>query len=102
LRLRRQEPERLIEVEWSHGHRQTYEVEIHVRAYDRQGLLRDVTEVLSHAKLNVTAVNTSTDHATHIASMTLRMEVADVDQLSQALVKLEQLPNVMEASRKYV
>jgi hypothetical protein len=34
--------------------------------------------------------------------MTLRMEVADVDQLSQALVKLEQLPNVMEASRKYV
>lgn len=102
LRLRRQEPERLIEVEWSHGSEHTYEVDIHVRAFDRQGLLRDVTEVLSNAKLNVTAVNTSTNHATHIATMTLRMDVTDVQQLSQALVKLEQLPNVMEAFRKYV
>ena len=102
LRLKRQEPERLIEVEWSHGSEQTYEVDIHVRAFDRQGLLRDVTEVLSNTKLNVTAVNTSTDRARHIATMTLRMDVTDVEQLSQALVKLEQLPNVMEASRKYV
>ena len=102
LRLKRQEPERLIEVEWSHGSEQTYEVDIFVRAFDRQGLLRDVTEVLSNTKLNVTAVNTATDHSTHIATMTLRMDVTDVEQLSQALVKLEQLPNVMEASRKYV
>ncbi|MDT8384630.1 MAG: GTP diphosphokinase [Gammaproteobacteria bacterium] len=102
LRLKRQEPERLIEVEWSHGRPQTYEVDIHVRAFDRQGLLRDITEVLSNAGLNVTAVNTATHHATHIATMTLRMDVSDVEQLSQALLKLEQLPNVMEASRKYV
>lgn len=102
LRLKRQEPERLIEVEWSHGRPQTYEVDIHVRAFDRQGLLRDITEVLSNAGLNVTAVNTATNHATHIATMMLRMDVSDVEQLSQALLKLEQLPNVMEASRKYV
>lgn len=102
LRLKREEPERLIEVEWSHGSRQTYEVDIYVRAFDRQGLLHDITEVLSDAELNVTSVNTSTNHSTHIATMTLRMDVADVEQLSQALVKLEQLPNVMEASRSYV
>ncbi len=102
LRLKRQEPERLIEIEWSHDNRQTYQVEIHVRAFDRQGLLRDVTEVLSHSQLNVTAVNTLTDQKTHIATMTLRMDVVDVDQLSRALTRLEQLPNVMEASRKYV
>lgn len=102
LRLKRQEPERLVEVEWSHGSRQTYEVDIHVRAFDRQGLLRDITEVLNSAELNVTAVNTSTDRVTHIATMRLRMDVADVEQLSQALVKLEQIPNVMEASRNYV
>ena len=102
LRLKRQEPERLIEIEWSHDSRQTYEIDIHVRAFDRQGLLRDVTEVLNSARLNVTAVNTLTDPKTHIANMTLRMDVSDIEQLSQVLIKLEQLPNVMEAFRKYV
>ncbi|MBL1275275.1 MAG: GTP diphosphokinase [Ectothiorhodospiraceae bacterium] len=102
LRLKRHEPERLIEIEWSHGSRHTYVVDIQVQAFDRQGLLRDITDVLTNAHLNVTAVNTMTDQKTHIATMMLRMEVTDVNQLSMALTKLEQLPNVMEASRKYV
>lgn len=101
LRLRREEPERLIDVEWSHGSQQTYGVDIHVQAFDRQGLLRDITEVLSNVHLNVTAVNTLTDPKTNIANMTLTLDINDIDQLSQALAKLEQLPNVMQASRKF-
>jgi GTP pyrophosphokinase len=101
LRLRRQEPERLIDVEWSHGNQQTYVVDIHVQAFDRQGLLRDITEVLSNAHLNVTAVNTLTDSKTNIANMTLTLDINELEQLSQALTKLEQLPNVMQASRKF-
>lgn len=102
LRLKRQEPERLIDIDWSHDSRQTYVVDIHVRAFDRQGLLRDVTEVLNDSQLNVTAVNTLTDSKTHVATMILRMDVADIEQLSRALTRLEQLPNIMEASRQYV
>jgi GTP pyrophosphokinase len=100
LRLQATERERLIEVEWSHGTSHAYAVDIQVRAFDRQGLLRDITEVLSNDHLNVTAVNTLTDRKTHIANMTLSLDVQDVEQLSRALVKIEQLPNVMEASRK--
>ena len=66
----------------------------------RQGLLRDITEVLSNNRLNVVAVNTLTDRKTQIADMTLSLEVSDVGQLSSALVKIEQLRNVMEARRK--
>ncbi len=101
LRLKREEPERLIDVEWSRGSQQTYAVDICVRAFDRQGLLRDITEVLSNAQLNVSAVNTLTDPKSNLANMTLTLDIHDVEQLSQALAKLEQLPNVMEAARDF-
>ncbi len=100
LRLEKEESERLVEVEWSHATSKTYSVDIYVRAYDRQGLLHDVTEILSNNRLNVMAVNTLTERKTHIANMTLTIDVIDVEQLSRALVKIEQLPNVTEASRK--
>ena len=93
--------ERFVEVAWQHGEGRAYKVDIQVRAYDRQGLLRDITEVLSNDYLNVTAVNTLTDRKTHIADMTLTLDVEDVEQLSRALVKIEQLPNVMEVRRKH-
>jgi len=101
LRLKREEPERLIDVEWSCGSQQTYIVDIYVKAFDRQGLLRDITEVLSNAQLNVTAVNTLTDSQSNLANMTLTLEINEVEQLSQALTRLEQLPNVMEAVRDF-
>jgi GTP pyrophosphokinase len=101
LRLKREEPERLIDVEWSESSQQSYVVDIFVQAFDRQGLLRDITEVLSNSRLNVTAVNTLTDPKTNIATMTLTLDINEIEQLSQALVKLEQLPNVMQAARKF-
>ncbi|NOX91118.1 MAG: GTP diphosphokinase, partial [Gammaproteobacteria bacterium] len=101
LRLKREEPERLIDVEWSRGSQQTWVVDICVRAFDRQGLLRDITEVLSDAKLNVTGVNTLTDPKSNLANMTLTLEIHEVEQLSLALARLEQLPNVMEAVRNF-
>ncbi|HEC17873.1 MAG TPA: GTP diphosphokinase [Gammaproteobacteria bacterium] len=101
LRLKREEPERLIEIQWQQAAERTYSVDIFVQAFDRQGLLRDITEVLSNAQLNATAVNTRTDPKTNLASMTLSLEIHDIEQLSQALTRLEQLPNVMQASRKF-
>jgi GTP pyrophosphokinase len=100
MRLRDQQGERFLEVDWSQGTTQHYAVDIFVRAYDRQGLLKDITEILNNNRLNVVAVNTLTDAKTGIADMTLALEVSDADQLSRALVKIEQLPNVTEARRK--
>jgi GTP pyrophosphokinase len=100
LRLQNQERERLLEVTWQHGANERYPVDIYVRAYDRQGLLRDITEILSNNHLNVTAVNTLTERKTQIADMTLSLEVNDVAQLSRALIKIEQLPNVVDVKRK--
>lgn len=100
LRLQMQERERLIEVAWGDDTAETYPVDISIQAFDRQGLLRDITNVLTNTQLNVMSVNTHTNKKTYMAEMTFSLEVEDVDQLSRALAKIEQLPNVMEVSRK--
>jgi len=94
-------PERLVEVDWgesrSDGH---YAVDIELTAFDRQGLLRDVTTVLSNEKLNITAVNTTTQRRTHTTHMVLTVEVPDLGVLSRVLARLGQLPNVTEVRRR--
>jgi len=100
LRLQQTEHERLLEVAWSEETRNSYTVDIQVRAYDRQGLLRDITEILSNNRLNVMGVNTFTDRKTLIAEMILSLDVQDVDQLSRALGRIEQLPNIIDVRRR--
>ncbi len=101
LRLGQEDRGRLIQVSW--GGRQesnAYPVDIHVLAYDRQGLLRDITAIFTNEKVNVLAVNTMTDIKDHMARMSLTVEIVDIDQLSRILMKISQLPNVIEVKRK--
>jgi GTP pyrophosphokinase len=102
LRLQNSEGERVIDVEWgSAAPKKTYPAEVVVRAFDRQGLLRDISTVLSNSHLNVLSMNTHTDKKSYIAQIVFTIEVADADQLSVALTKIEHLRNVMEVSRKH-
>jgi GTP pyrophosphokinase len=61
LQLRLDEPQRIIEVEWGERAETRYPVTIEIQAWDRSGLLRDVTGLLGNEKVNVLAVNTLTD-----------------------------------------
>ena len=100
LHLASQQPERMLEVSWSGGGGETYPVEIQVTAYDRHGLLRDVTGVFSDLKLNVLAVNTRTDDKDFTAHMTFTVAVNDIAELGRVLDRVTALPNVREARRK--
>ena len=100
LRLTGKDSRRLIEVAWGKADTSTYPVNIYVSAFDRQGLLRDITQILTNSQLNVVAVNTQTDRSAHLAEMNFSVEVADVAQLSRALIKIEQLPNIYQVTRK--
>jgi len=88
----------LVSVEWGPPMGQLYPVDIHIKADDRFGLLRDVSSILTQEKINIIGVNTLTD-ADHIAHMTMRVEVRDVRQLSRALAEIDNLGNVMEVNR---
>ena len=100
LRLRREDATRLIEVEWGEAPQQVYSVDVHVLAYDRAGLLRDITSLLANDRVNVIGVNTYTDRKDLMARMDLRLEITDLDQLSRILSRIGQLSNVVEVFRK--
>jgi GTP pyrophosphokinase len=100
LRLQGEDRSRLIEVAWGERADSGYLVDILVEAYDRSGLLRDITALLANEKLNLTSVNTVTDERDDIARMQLTLEIADIRQLSRVLSRIGQLPNVIMARRK--
>jgi GTP pyrophosphokinase len=100
LRMEEEDRKRLIEVEWGVPSETGYTVELFVQAYDRSGLLRDITAVLANEKINLSGVNTLTDKRDGIARMNLTVEIANISQLSRVLTQIGQLPNVVEARRK--
>lgn len=100
LNLQNRQRERLIEVDWGEEVQAAYAVDISIDAYDRPGLLRDITSVLLHEQINVLASNTYTDSKIAIAHMVLTLEIAAVEQLSRILDKIAQIPNVMDIRRK--
>ena len=93
-------PERLVEVDWGGGTSGTYRVDIELVAFDRQGLLRDITTLLANEEINVIAVKTESKKETNTAYMVLTAEIPDIDTLSRVLARLSQLPNVTEVRRK--
>jgi GTP pyrophosphokinase len=97
-RIRAREPERLIEADWGAAREQLFPVDIVVEATDRQGLLRDLSELLTRERINVTAVNTQTRH--HQARMAFTLEVESVAQLKRALQLARDIPGVFSADRR--
>jgi GTP pyrophosphokinase len=94
--LQTRDRERLLQVSWGHVER-TYPVPIKIKAYDRQGLVSDISILLSDENINIADVNVNTNRS--IADLRLVIEVKDLTQLSRILTRIENLPNVMEAHR---
>ena len=99
LNLAGSERARLIDVTWSGGVEESYPVEIAVEAYDRKGLLRDVTAVVSNEAVNIVAIESRTDARAHMVDTRITVEVRDIEQLSRVLDRLQQLPNVTDCRR---
>jgi GTP pyrophosphokinase len=98
--LHSRQPERVIEVEWGDAADTYYPAELVVHAYDRQGLLRDVTSVLADEKISIDNASTSTDRRHMQAVTELRISVPGLAALCRVISKLEQLPNVTSVRRK--
>jgi len=91
--------DRLIEADWGEVLQKTYTVLIRIEAFDRQGLLRDVSKVLSDEKVDVVEVNTLSNKDAQTADMTITVEISDLNQLGRVMDKINQLSNVVSVSR---
>lgn len=88
-RMIKQEPERAVEADWEMQPTRGQSVQIVVEAYDRRGLLKDLTQVIFSDQINIRQVNTISE-ADGIANMKLLIEVKGLAQLSRLLARLEQ------------
>ena len=100
LRTDRDEVERLIEVDWGTQEERIYPVIIKVRAWDRDGLLRDIATVVAEEGVNMRKVNSVLAQKTNLATLTATLEISRISQLISILNRIERLPNVIEVSRQ--
>jgi GTP pyrophosphokinase len=94
--LRMSEHERIVKVSWGEP-QATYPVSVRIKAYDRQGLMGDISNVLANEGVNLSDISLKVNH--NLAEINLVLEVGDIAQLSRVLTRIENLPNVMEATR---
>ncbi|MDQ8997111.1 bifunctional (p)ppGpp synthetase/guanosine-3',5'-bis(diphosphate) 3'-pyrophosphohydrolase [Acinetobacter soli] len=97
-RMIKLEPERAVEADWEMQPTRGQSVQIVIDAYDRRGLLKDLTQVIFSDQINIRQVNTISE-ADGIANMKLLIEVKGLAQLSRLLARLEQQPGIISARR---
>jgi len=98
LEMQKKAPERVIETEWGSSQTSTvYPVDIFVMASDRQGLLRDISDIFLREKINVIGV--STQSAKGQARMAFTAEIGSTAQLQKALNIIGEVNGVLEAKR---
>ncbi|MFN3545482.1 MAG: RelA/SpoT family protein [Thiobacillus sp.] len=95
--LRRANPQRVMPAEWALDTGAAFEVDIRLKAFDRQGLLRDVSDVIAKDRLDVLRVNT--ESRGEYAYMQLTVRVKELAQLSRLLTRLQHVQNVIEVGR---
>ncbi|MBY0267981.1 MAG: bifunctional (p)ppGpp synthetase/guanosine-3',5'-bis(diphosphate) 3'-pyrophosphohydrolase [Burkholderiales bacterium] len=98
VNLARLDPARRIAAEWGEPGTATFPVEIVVDAADRTGLLRDISEVLSRERINVTATRTQSSDLS--ARMRFTLEVSDLGQLQRVLGLIREVNGVLDAVRR--
>lgn len=89
---------RVLNAHWGNYQNTSTEVDIEVQAHDRQGLLRDISDLFVREKVNATKANTMSRN--DLALMQFSIQITDLDQLSRLLALIQQLPNVIAARRR--
>jgi guanosine-3',5'-bis(diphosphate) 3'-pyrophosphohydrolase len=92
------EVSRLIDVEWEAEATQTYPIAIRVEAYDRTGLLSDITQVVAENKVNIVAASVGVT-SDHTAVVTATLQVHSVSQLARVMSRIETLKDVINVQR---
>jgi GTP pyrophosphokinase len=99
-RLRAKSPARVLAVDWGKTGGDEFPVDIEVQAFDRRGLVRDVSAALADEKIGIRGMTTVTDKRDNVAHMRLGIAISGLQQLSRVLSRIAQVPNVISARRK--
>jgi GTP pyrophosphokinase len=98
-RLSLKSPARVLAVSWDKAGSKEFPVDIEVQAYDRRGLVRDVSAALADEKISIRGMTTVTDKRDNLARMQINIAITGLPQLSQLLSRIAKVPNVIAARR---
>ena len=98
-RMVRQKPQRLLQVDWSTSDAARVAARVSIEAFDRRGLLRDISDVIAEEHLSIEGVTSNTDPRDRIARFEVRLTVHDAGELSRLQRKLARIPNVFAVKR---
>jgi GTP pyrophosphokinase len=99
-RISGKSPARVLAVTWGTMGSNEFPVDIEVQAFDRRGLVRDVSAALADDKISIQGMNTITDKRDNLAHMRISISITGLPQLSRLLSRITQVPNVISARRK--
>lgn len=98
IQLSHNKQKRLVDVSWGEQ-AEAYAVDIHIQAFDRKNLLRDITQVLSNAQINILSSFTQTNPDDRLVNMAMKIEVSSTAELSLIMDKISQLHNILKVKR---
>src|ERR1700721_252410 len=99
-RLTLKSPARVLAVDWGKLAGGEFPVDIEVQAFDRRGLVRDVSAALADEKISIQGMTMVTDKQDRVAHMRISMSISGLPQLSKVLSRIAQLPNIISARRR--
>jgi GTP pyrophosphokinase len=102
LNLELDKQNRLVPANWGKKASQVYPVDVCVEAYDRPGLIRDVSTLVANEKLNLIAFTLSSNKLEPKAFIKLTIEIPSLTSLSKVLDRIKQVPNVIDVKRQVV
>ena len=97
--LNEDEQDRLVSVDWSESDQHVFPVTVRLEAWDREGLVRDVTGILADEKSNITALS-AVVHKDQTATVWVTVEVPRLDRLSRIMSRLESIRDVFNVVRE--
>jgi GTP pyrophosphokinase len=99
-RLRVKSAARVLAVDWGKMGTSEVPVDIEIQAFDRRGLVRDVSAALADEKISIRSMNTLTDRRDNVAHMQIGISIGGLPQLAKVLARVAQVQNVISARRK--
>jgi GTP pyrophosphokinase len=99
-RLKIKSPARVLAVDWGKTGGGEFPVDVEVQAFDRRGLVRDVSAALADEKISIQGMTTVTDKHDNVAHMRIGISISELPQLSKVLSRIAQLPNIISAKRR--
>ncbi|HTW39023.1 MAG TPA: bifunctional (p)ppGpp synthetase/guanosine-3',5'-bis(diphosphate) 3'-pyrophosphohydrolase [Steroidobacteraceae bacterium] len=98
-RMQSVKPQRILQVDWTQGDSELLAVQLAVAAYDRRGLVRDLTDLITQERLSIEEMSTTTDRNAGTAHVAVRLAVRDLDQLARLTKRFKEVPNVLTVQR---